>query len=257
MLANDNDMTVRGGESGAMTLLFRLLRIPRDIQSRAMFRAIREHCRGDVLDVGGWDFFLTARAMKGVAFDRWTTLECSKDKLLTYDDPRYTCVLGDGCAMTMFKDASFDTILNLQVLEHVVEPNAMMREVARVLRSGGNAIFLIPQTGYMHMAPDHYYNFTRFWIQQQCELNNLDILSLHPIGGHWASVAMHSIFFFFQSFRLPGFSTPGCRRRLGFYVLWPFMALTALCLIPIGFVFSAFGDLTEAANNHLVVARKR
>lgn len=256
MLSNDNDMTVRGGSSGAMTLLFRLLRIPRDIQSRAMFRAVREQCRGKVLDVGGWDFYLTARAMKGIQFEHWTTLECSKDKLLSFDDPKFTCVLGDGCAMTMFKDASFDTVLNIQVLEHVVEPNAMMREVARVLRPGGKAVFLIPQTGYMHMAPDHYYNFTRFWIRNQCETNGMDVIDLHPVGGLWASMGMHAIFFFLQSFRFPGFSTPECKRPWTFYVLWPFMALAALCIIPVSLLLS-FGDLTESANNHLVVARKR
>jgi hypothetical protein len=31
----------------------RLLYTARDWRSRAVFRALREHCRGDVLDVGG------------------------------------------------------------------------------------------------------------------------------------------------------------------------------------------------------------
>ena len=127
--------------------LHRLLYLARDWRSRAVFGAIRAHCRGEVLDVGGWDFYATA-VTRGAKFERWTTLEVDESRLLDTDDPRVTVVHGDGCAMT-FQDASFDTVLNLQVLEHVFEPIRMVHEIARVLRPGGHAIFLVPDT-YRH-----------------------------------------------------------------------------------------------------------
>lgn len=240
-------------EGGERSLFYRFLRIPRDILARDMFRAIRQYCSGHVLDVGGWDFFLTLRK-KGVKFDRWTTLDNSDKKMLVLDDPRFECVLGDGCNMK-FADNSFDTVLNIQVLEHVFDPIRMVAEIGRVLKPGGHAVFLIPQTAYMHFAPYHYYNFTRFWIEEVMKRSGLSIVELKCIGGTWSSMAMHSIFFFIQTMRLHGYSVPECKRSWKYWVLLPFMIPVALCIIPLGFFFS-LGDLTESANNHLVVVRK-
>jgi SAM-dependent methyltransferase len=239
---------------GERTFFYQFLRLPRDLLARDMFRAIKQYTHGKVLDVGGWDFFLTLKK-KGVRYEHWTTLDNSESKLLTLDDPAFECVLGDGCNM-QFANGTFDTVLNIQVLEHVFEPIAMVQEIGRVLTPGGHAIFLIPQTGYMHFAPYHYYNFTRFWIEEVMRRSDLEIIELKPIGGMWSSMAMHAIFFFMESMRLQGYSIRECRRPLLYYVLFPFMALTALCIIPLGFLLS-MGDLTEAANNHLVVARKK
>jgi ubiquinone/menaquinone biosynthesis C-methylase UbiE len=116
-----------------------------------MFGVIRKYCQGSVLDVGGWDFFLTLKR-KGVQYKHWTVLENSDKKLLHIDDPAFECVLGDGCNMK-FADNTYDTVLNIQVLEHVFDPLAMVKEVGRVLKPGGYGIFLIPQTAYMHFAP--------------------------------------------------------------------------------------------------------
>ncbi len=218
-----------------------------------MFAFLRQYCRGDVLDVGGWDFYLTAKR-KNIPFRTWTTLECSRDKMLNVQAADFRCVLGDGCSMP-FPDDSFDTVVNIQVLEHVMRPLDMMREMSRVLRGGGYGIFLIPQTGYLHMPPHHYYNFTRFWIQEAAEEARLGIIELLPLGGLWLSMALHYIFFFLQSSRSRMWSVRECRRNAFFYLLYPLMVLYAIVNIPICF-FLSVGDLTEAAVNHLVVVRK-
>ncbi len=239
---------------GKRTFFYQFLRIPRDILARDMFRAARQYCRGQVLDVGGWDFFLTLKK-KGVKFDHWITLDNSDRKMLTLDEPNFECVLGDGCNMT-FPDGSFDTVLNIQVLEHVMEPIKMVNEIGRVLKPGGHAIFLIPQTGYMHFAPYHYYNFTRFWIEESFANAGLEIVELNGIGGLWSSMAMHNIFFFMETMRLKGYSVPECKRSIWYYVLLPLMIVWALVNIPVC-LFLSIGDLKESANNHLVVARKK
>ncbi|HEY6562785.1 MAG TPA: hypothetical protein VI072_36220, partial [Polyangiaceae bacterium] len=135
------------------------------------------------------------------------------------------------------------------------EPMRMVHEISRVLAPGGHAIFLIPQTAYMHFAPYHYYNFTRFWIQEAMKDAGLEIVDLKAIGGLWSSMAMHSIHFFMQAMRLPGYSVRECERPALFYVLFPLMVPAALINSPVCF-FLSLGDLTESANNHLVVVRK-
>jgi SAM-dependent methyltransferase len=237
-------------KSATLRLLYRV----RDLRSRALFGALRRHCRGEVLDVGGWDFVLTAQR-KSIPFDRWTTLESDRERLLEISDARIEIVYGDGCDMD-FEDQSFDTVLNVQVLEHVFEPIEMVSEIGRVLKRGGSAIFVVPTTSTMHIAPHYHYNFSRYWIEEVMARSGLEVVELRPIGGVWSSMASHLLFFFFQSARYEGMSDPRIRRGAPFYLLWPFMALFAVVSIPICLLFS-LGDLAEEPNNHLVVARRR
>ena len=233
---------------------FRLLYLARNFRSRALFVALKQHARGRVLDVGGGDFFATARA-RGIPFETWTTLEPAAEGALSIDDPRFRHVVGDGCRME-FEDASFDTVLALQVLEHVFEPIAMVTEIGRVLRPGGHAFLLVPQTGTMHMAPHWYGNLSRFWIEQALARGRLEAVEVRPLGGFWSTIASRLVHFFLQSFRVEGMSVPECRRGLLFYLMWPLMAVFAVAAIPACLLFS-LGDLSEEPNNHLVVARKR
>jgi len=236
-------------KSPLLRLLYRL----RDLRSRELFRALREHCRGEVLDVGGWDFFVGA-ADKGVSFMRWTTLESDAQRLLESGDPRVTLSHGDGCAMA-FPAASFDSVLCVQVLEHVFDPIRMVAEIGRVLRPGGKAVLLIPCTSTMHLAPHYHGNFSRYWIREALERAGLEIVELRELGGVWSTIASRAFFFFLQAARYEGMSDPAIRRKALFWVLLPFQMLFALFLIPVAMLFS-LGDLGEEPNNHLVVARR-
>jgi SAM-dependent methyltransferase len=46
-----------------------------------------------------------------------------------------------------FRDSSFDFVINNQVLEHVVDLNAVVAEMARVLKPGGTVLSLFPDSG--------------------------------------------------------------------------------------------------------------
>lgn len=243
----------RGDPVNPKPFWIRALYAARDLRSRALFRALERHGRGAVLDVGGWDFFLTA-AERGLAGDSWTTLEPDAGRSLEVADPRFRLVHGDGCAMA-FADASFDTVLCIQVLEHVPEPLTMVRELARVLRPGGRAILLVPQTSTTHFAPHYYGNFSRHWIRYALDRAGLVTEEHEPLGGVWSTAASHHFFFFLQALRFESMSEPDVRRGPLFFVLFPLMAVWAALSIPICLLFS-LGDLQEEPNNHLVVARK-
>ncbi len=225
----------------------------RNLRSAELFKALRKYCGGDVLDVGGRDFYLKAKSLR-VSCGTWTTLEPTSGIALDVCDPQFKSVVGDGCRME-FKDSSFDTVLNIQVLEHVFDPVAMVKEIARVLRPSGYAIFLIPQTSVQHELPEHYYNFTSPWIREAMKRAGLTIIELKPLGGVFSSMASHLVYFFFQAFRFDGYSLAECRRNIWFYVLFPLMIVYAFISIPFC-LFLSFGDLSESANNYLVVVRK-
>ena len=236
------------------SVVIRALYFLRDLRARALFDALRRYASGAVLDVGGWDFVVSAIAKK-LPFDRWTVLELDPARIVQVDDTRVSTVHGDGCAMT-FADESFDTVLSLQVVEHVFDPLRMLRELSRVLKRSGHAILLSPQTSTMHLAPHFYANFSAFWIERALRESGLDILEHRRLGGIWSTAASHAFYFFLQAFRVPGMSESRIRRSALFYVLFPLQAIWALLTIPVC-LFLSLGDLAEEPNNHLVVARRR
>jgi len=236
-----------------MPRLIDMLAWARNWRARALFQALERYCRGQVLDVGGGDFFLSVSSR--LQFDTWVNLEDAVAERRVVNDSRYRLIHGSGCAMD-FSDASFDTVVNVQVLEHVLEPLALVREIGRVLKPGGYAILLVPQTSMLHMAPRHYYNFTRFWVREAISAGGMEIVELRPLGGFWSSRAATLFYFTLQVVRVPGMSTAEDRRGAAFYLLVPFMLLYAAISLPVMMLFS-LGDLTEEPNNHLVVARKK
>jgi len=236
------------------SLLTRALYAGCDFRSRALFRALREHCAGSVLDVGGGQFFVTARE-QGARFERWVTLEVAAADLPARELPVQHGVVGDGCRLP-FAAGSFDTALSVQVLEHVFEPIRMVDEIGRVLKPGGKAIFLIPQTSTTHLAPRYHGNFSRYWIATALERAGLESVLLQPLGGTWSSMASHLFYFFLQAARVEGMSDRAVKRNALFYLFFPFMALWAVIALPVCMVLS-LGDLHEEPSNHLVVARRR
>lgn len=234
-------------------LSLRVLYALRDLQSRRMFSVLRRYSAGSVLDVGGWDFFQTAKEKK-VPYGSWICLEYDERSLSDFSDKEYTLVYGDGCNMD-FEDGSFETVLCIQVLEHVVEPIKMVEEIARVLKPGSHAVFLAPQTGVVHLEPHHYCNFTAFWFREVLPRSGLEIVEQIPLGGRWSSTASHMFYFVWQTWERRLKSPTGEPRRPLFFVLYPLMVLYAIINLPIC-LFLSLGDLSEEANNHLVVARK-
>jgi SAM-dependent methyltransferase len=59
-----------------------------------------------------------------------------------------------------FKDESFDGVLSLSVLEHVKDPFRAAKEIARVLKPGGQVYCVVPFLQPFHGYPHHYYNMT-------------------------------------------------------------------------------------------------
>ncbi|MBI5529795.1 MAG: class I SAM-dependent methyltransferase [Deltaproteobacteria bacterium] len=217
-----------------------------------MFGALRRHCRGEVLDVGGWDFFFAARS-HGAAFVRWTTLERDPEKQFDPGDPRFSFVCGDGNSMP-FPDASFDTVLLVHVLEHVFDPLRVLGEAARVLRPGGRAVVLVPQTSVLHDAPAHYYNFTEFWVRESLLRTGFALEEIELLGGFWSTIASRLVHLPLKVARGRGFSSELARRNPFFYLMLAPMAAWAAASLPAALVLG-LGDLREEANNILAVAR--
>jgi SAM-dependent methyltransferase len=72
------------------------------------------------------------------------------------------------------EDYSFDAILCSEVLEHVVYPDLVIKELSRLLRVGGKLILTAPFCSLTHFAPNHYTTgFNIYWYQKVLPQNNL------------------------------------------------------------------------------------
>lgn len=106
-----------------------------------------------------------------------------------------------------FDDDSFDTVLNVQVLEHTPQPLALMKEMARVLKPNGKLILSAPFQFRMHEQPHDYFRYTVFGLTSLCAEVGLKVESVHHQGSLW-SVLAHKLnsFLAFRVAHLEGLS---------------------------------------------------
>ena len=83
-------------------------------------------------------------------------------------------------------DASVDTILSTQVLEHVYDFKSYLADCSRLLRPGGKMILSAPMHWRHHETPYDYWRFTRFGLWKSMEDSGFGILDFRPCGGFFA-----------------------------------------------------------------------
>lgn len=93
-------------------------------------------------------------------------------------------VLGDLTRLP-FADGVFDGALNVVTLEHVQEPQAVVKELARVVRPGALLLFVVPHEWEVHQSPHDYFRYTRHGLQLLLERAGLRVESLEPVGGYF------------------------------------------------------------------------
>ena len=85
-------------------------------------------------------------------------------------------------------DASFDTILASQTLEHVPDPAFYVGECARLLRSGGMLILTAPMQWRHHEVPYDYFRFTRYGIELLLKNCGFEVVEVASTGGVFALI---------------------------------------------------------------------
>jgi ubiquinone/menaquinone biosynthesis C-methylase UbiE len=87
-------------------------------------------------------------------------------------------------------DGSFDAVLCTEVLEHVPEPIAVIREIGRILRPGGRLFLTAPLLSALHMQPYHFYGgFTPHFYHRFLPAAGLRVVSIEQNGRYFRLLA--------------------------------------------------------------------
>lgn len=140
-------------------------------------RAIPQYCRGRLLDLG------CGTVPYYEYYKQFIEEAVCVDWPLSAHGNQH---IDHACDLTQplpLDDASFDTILMSSVLEHIPEPEALWKEMARVLRAGGTLLLNVPFLYWLHEIPHDYYRYTEYALRRFAEQSGFEVLELEPLGG--------------------------------------------------------------------------
>lgn len=87
-------------------------------------------------------------------------------------------------------DGKFDAVMCTEVLEHVPDPVAALKELNRVLRKDGYLLITVPFASLTHFAPYHFSSgLSRFWFEHHLGQMGYDIIELKPNGNYFEFLA--------------------------------------------------------------------
>lgn len=83
------------------------------------------------------------------------------------------------------RDAVADSVVSLQVLEHLSEPQVFLNEAFRLLRSGGRLFLAVPFQWHIHEAPWDFYRFTRYGLDHTIAKAGFVDIRIEEVSGFW------------------------------------------------------------------------
>ena len=139
-------------------------------------REIPLHAKGRLLDLG-----CGKAPMLGFYRPRSSSIVCADWPNSLHSNPN-TDVFLDLSKPLPFLDASFDTILLSDVLEHIPDPAQLCKEMSRILSRGGCVIGNAPFMYWIHEAPFDYQRMTPFAIERHAVEAGLRIDCIERLG---------------------------------------------------------------------------
>lgn len=131
--------------------------------------------RGDLLDVGAGHVPFRA------VLERHVRVYHTLDRERRVENIDFVCDAQDMSGV--IPSDSYDTVLLLDVLEHVPRPRKIVCEIYRILRSGGTLILSVPHLSRLHEEPYDFYRYTNYGLNHLLEAAAFRQIVVRPCGG--------------------------------------------------------------------------
>ena len=113
----------------------------------------------------------------------------------------YKCLSAIGDLLYMpIKNNSVDVVICTQALEHVSDPDVLLKELFRVMKTGGQLYLTAPLGFPIHQPPYDFFRFTYYGLEHLLRKSGFTIQSIKPQGGFFLYLAsslqhMHRVLF--------------------------------------------------------------
>ncbi len=135
------------------------------------YEVLSQHSfKGKVLDFGG-----------GKKISYYDLIECSHYDSVNIDpkiEPTWVTRVGETLPC---EDNYYDSVVSLNTFEHIFDTQFVIREIARVLKPGGEFVLSTPFLFPIHGHPDDFFRPTPNWWRQsllQAEFDNIRVMPL-------------------------------------------------------------------------------
>ena len=143
---------------------------------------VARHAAGTVLDVGCAHSTIRSH----LRCDRYYGLDYPATATHLYGTR--PDIFGDASRLPV-ADAAVDTVLLIDVVEHLREPGAALREAARVLKPGGRLLMTVPFAYPLHDQPHDFQRWTTHGVAHQLEQAGLRPVAIEETGNAVAVAA--------------------------------------------------------------------
>lgn len=148
-----------------------------------------------------------------------------------YELPDTTYYSGDTWPVA---DASVDTVLCTETLEHVMEPQPFLLQAGRCLKPGGLLILTVPFAARWHFIPYDYWRYTPSGLKHLMQRAGFERIEVYP-RGNALTVACYKLMAVMLQLFFPQFGSP--------VVVWTLRAI-GLLLSPLLLALAAVANLS-------------
>lgn len=141
---------------------------------------------GNLLDVGCGKMPYRDFLKKNCSISTYTGVDL--ENAIKYDANIRPDAFWDGKKLPL-PDASHQTVLLTEVLEHCPEPITVLDEVFRVLTDSGHLFLTVPFLWPLHEVPHDAYRYTPFTLQRLLNTAGFKEINIQPYGGWHLSMA--------------------------------------------------------------------
>jgi SAM-dependent methyltransferase len=135
--------------------------------------------KGRLIDVGCGDL-----PYKGIV-QKYVDTYDSIDIIPRSNEVTYQSDIHD---MSVIPNYAYDSVICLEVFEHIKYPWKAINEINRILKPGGVLILSVPHLSRLHEEPDDYYRYTKYGITALLESGGFNIELIVERGGVFSFV---------------------------------------------------------------------